>query len=48
MKQIVVTGAGGQLGSEMRCLSAAHPDLEFDFADSSRTVDVHIRRLREK
>lgn len=43
MKQIVVTGAGGQLGSEMRCLSAAHPDLEFDFTDSSR-LDVTDRQ----
>jgi len=33
MKKILITGAGGQLGSEIRFLSTQYPDREFVFTD---------------
>lgn len=33
MKKVLVTGANGQLGNEMRILSQNHPEMEFDFTD---------------
>jgi dTDP-4-dehydrorhamnose reductase len=33
VKRILVTGANGQLGNEMRLLAASHPEFTFDFTD---------------
>ena len=33
MKNILITGAGGQLGNEMRALSAEHPEYRYFFTD---------------
>lgn len=35
MKSILVIGAAGQLGSELRYLSIKHPDMSFSFTDHS-------------
>ena len=33
MKNILITGANGQLGNEMRVLSAEHPEYTYFFTD---------------
>jgi dTDP-4-dehydrorhamnose reductase len=40
MKKIVVTGAGGQLGSELQQLAPLYPSFEFLF-ENSETLPVH-------
>lgn len=39
MKKILITGAGGQLGSEIRALSTQYADRAFTFADS-KELDI--------
>ena len=43
MKHILVTGANGQLGSEMRRLAASHPQFDYHFTDSAE-LDITDRR----
>ncbi|MBD0331675.1 MAG: sugar nucleotide-binding protein, partial [Chitinophagaceae bacterium] len=45
--KILVTGAGGQLGQELKELSPLHPDFQFFFLSKSElniTDDENIRR----
>ena len=39
---ILVTGANGQLGNEMRVASAAHPKHRYFFTDVVEADDVHV------
>lgn len=45
--KILVTGAGGQLGSELKELSASYPDISFDFTDVAE-LDITDRTACEK
>ena len=39
---ILITGANGQLGNEMRVASAAHPKHRYFFTDVVEADDVHV------
>lgn len=43
MKHLLITGANGQLGSEMRRLAAEHPQFGYHFTDSTE-LDITDRR----
>ncbi len=51
MKKILVTGSNGQLGNEIRCLSAKYPDFSFLFTDvaelditNSKAVEIYFKQ----
>ncbi len=45
MQKILVTGANGQLGNEIRSLSASHPEYEFRFTDIDELDITNIDAL---
>jgi dTDP-4-dehydrorhamnose reductase len=46
MKKILVTGANGQLGKELRDLASAHPDVEFLFLSREDLPIHHFELVR--
>ncbi len=46
MKKILVTGANGQLGKELRDLASAHPDIEFLFLSREDLPIHHFELVR--
>lgn len=45
---ILITGANGQLGNEMRVLSAEHPKHRYFFTDVVETEGVHVLDITDK
>ena len=45
---ILITGANGQLGNEMRVLSALHPHHHYFFTDVIETEGVHVLDITDK
>lgn len=45
---ILITGANGQLGNEMRVLSAEHPKHRYFFTDVVETEGVHVLNITDK